>query len=147
MSKKRALLFFGILTLLILAYVAWSTRWMYLHVPVPGMTELPAEYREDAKAAIREYGLTRPNRFAWEDVAACLLRPFDVRKEVSDIHVFTKMNPELEVGVTRGRPARRFHADDHLLIFYRLEEGWRLGVFPVKRGKIEMTSSRMLEKR
>jgi hypothetical protein len=143
MSRKRALLFFATLTVLILAFTAWATRSLYLHVPVPELLEISPEYRENAKIAVREHGLTRPNKFQLRALQACLLNPFASNPDVHHLQVYTKMNEVFEVSVTRPRPRGAFWPDDEHLIFYRQEDGWRLGVFR----RSTMVSSRMLEKK
>ncbi|MCW1915657.1 hypothetical protein OJ996_18875 [Luteolibacter sp. GHJ8] len=79
MKRKRALLFFGGITLLLLGYVAWCGRSMYLSVPVPELTQLPPELREDAREIIVARGLTRPDRFDLKILGKLLANPYQTQ--------------------------------------------------------------------
>jgi hypothetical protein len=79
MKRKRALFFFGCLTLMVLAYVAWCGRSMYLSVPVPELTQLPPELREDAREIVIARGLTRPDRFDLKILGELLAKPYQTK--------------------------------------------------------------------
>ena len=133
MTRKRVFLFLGLPVLASVGFLAWMTRGFYVTVAVPEMRELPAEYREDAKALIREHALVRPNRWTMLAVTDCFKDPFDANWYPKSPLLYTKVDAAtkevLEVAVTRGRPRGTFWSDERQLVFYRQKEGWRVGVF------------------
>ena len=78
MKKKRALLLFGSLAVLVLGYIAWCARPMYLSVPVPELLELPEDVREDARSVIVKHGLSRPDSFRFREFVGLLAKPYDI---------------------------------------------------------------------
>jgi hypothetical protein len=110
MKRKRALLLFGSITLLMLGYVAWCARSMYLSVPVPELLELPEEYRADAKAIVVEHGLTGPDSFRWDDFLKRLATPYARPSN----EIFVVSHPDAVV-LYRTRPGVR---DDALPVHF-----------------------------
>lgn len=119
MKKKRALLLFGSLALLVLGYAAWCGRTFYLHVPAPEMTELPEEYRADARALIEQHGLTAPDPFERKRFLELLGQPYDSAPTPVVVGPWT--GPE-NLAVTRMR--RPFQYTTRQVVFWSTGIGW-----------------------
>jgi hypothetical protein len=124
--RRRAFLVFGSLTLLLAGYAGWCTHWMWMDARVPELLEIPAEYREDAKTAVAEQGLTRrePIRFSWKWLWLSLVNPYETPKWRPAVQVF----PEKPQGTgarvlsVRGHDRER----DAEILFHRELDGWSM---------------------
>ena len=66
MTKPRAIVLFGSLTLMITGYAAWCSRTFWMRVGPPDLSPIPESQRAAALAAVEESGLTTPDSFSWE---------------------------------------------------------------------------------
>ncbi|MCW1916287.1 hypothetical protein OJ996_22045 [Luteolibacter sp. GHJ8] len=119
MKKKRALLLFATLALLVGGYAAWCGRIFYLHVPTPEMTELPEEYRADARALIKQHGLTDPEPFETKRFLELLAQPYDSDPEPVIIGPWT--GPE---NVSASRMRVPFRYTNRQIVFWSTGIGW-----------------------
>jgi hypothetical protein len=119
MKKKRALLLFATLALLVGGYAAWCGRIFYLHVPTPEMTELPEEYRADARAFIEQHGLTAPDPFDRKLFLELLTKPYDSAPTPVAVGPWTGSE---NLAVTRMR--RPFNYTTRQIIFWSTGIGW-----------------------
>lgn len=122
MTRKRALLLFGSFATLLVGYVAWCTRSMYLGVDPPEMLELPAELRKDARSIIVARGLTRPDRFDLKVVKDLLAKPYkSAREEI----IVSRPYPGREEWHV-GRPRRSHWKDEYGVDFYQDAGVWHV---------------------
>jgi hypothetical protein len=139
MTRKRCALFLGLPLILSLGAFAWLTRNFWAAADMPELGELPAEYREEARELVREYGLLRPNRMTAAALWRCLSNPASDERKHLGPHIYAMVNEVPEVGVTRPRPRGTFWPDERQLIFYQDAQGCRVGVFEGRR-LLEMKS-------
>ena len=119
MKKKRAILLFGSLIVLLLGYTAWCGRTFYLTVPVPELLELPEQYREDAKSIVIERGLTRPDHFHPMALVRLLAKPYDSSPE----KIRVECPNSSTMWIIRSR--RSHWPDDVPMYLTRTQDGWR----------------------
>lgn len=129
MTRKRFALFLGPPLILSLGAFAWLTRDFWVTADMPELGELPAEYREEARELVREYGLLRPNRMTADSLWRCLSNPAGDERKHFGLYVYTKKNEVPEVVLTRPRPRGTFWPDERQLVFYQDATGCRVGVF------------------
>lgn len=119
MKKKRAILLFGSIAVLMLGYGAWCGRSMYLSVPLPELVELPEEVREDARSLIVAHGMTRPDPFDVSGFVRLLAQPYDSAPQ--------KWSVGIRAGssiVIYSRRRLNYRPKEHPAIFTFTRGGW-----------------------
>jgi hypothetical protein len=129
MKKKRAILLFASLFVLMLAYAAWCGRSMYLSVPAPDLSHLPPEYREDAKAVIIERGLTRPDPFKLAIFIRLLAKPYD--SNPFPVEVDSRALPS-HLMIWRPRRVRQPH--EVAVMLFPEHGGWHVSGYDLDSG-------------
>ena len=129
MKKKRALLLFGSLAALVLGYVAWCARPMYLSVPVPELLEIPEKHRADVRSLLVKHGLTGPDSFDRDAFFELLSRPYD--SEPTGIMIDGHVDGD-EGMLIAFRKRRFYHMDDPDITFLVSAGNWRVKVEDAK---------------
>ncbi len=118
MRKRRAARFFGGLTLLILAYVAWCSREMYLPVEIPSLSEVPEDALPLVLQEIEATGFGRPEKFDFETFLYRLSDPIDPHPVQS------------QISMAVGERIVGFRTDRGLVFWFRKENGGWLRMDP-----------------
>jgi len=127
MSRIRALLLFGGLTLSILGYIAWCSRTFWVLVALPDLTLIPENQRAAAEAAVEAAGLTKPDPFSRDLMLELLMKPYDTapRPVISGLYRVPNAALTGYLHVYRGR--RNVRSGEHPVIFFRRSnEQWVL---------------------
>lgn len=134
MTKLRASVLFGSLTLMIAGYTAWCSRTFWVRVDPPDFSPIPESQRAAAQAAVEEFGLTTPDPFSWKVMRELLMKPYDTAPRPVGVFIFRvpQPPPRCYLHVERGR--RNIRSTEHPVIFFTPEpdhiEEWRLLTTP-----------------
>lgn len=85
MRKGRALQFFGGLTVVVIGYVAWCSREMYLPERMPDLSDVPEDALPLVLQEISNTGLRKPVKSDFKTFLYRLSNPFDPRFEQADV--------------------------------------------------------------
>lgn len=85
MTKRRAAQFFGGLTIVIIGYVAWCSREMYLPVGMPDLGDVPADALPFVLQEIERTGFTKAEKFDFKTFLYRLSDPLDSHPVQADV--------------------------------------------------------------
>lgn len=134
MTKPRALVLFGSLTLMITGYAAWCSRTFWVRVGPPDLSPIPESQRAAALAAVEESGLTKPDPFSWEVMQELLMKPYDTAPRPLGVSIFREPQPPPRCCLHVYRARRSVRSNERPLVFFvpapdHLED-WRLLTTP-----------------
>ena len=85
MTKRRAVQFFGGLAVVMIGYVAWCSREMYLPVGMPDLSEVPTDALPLVLQEIESTGFGKPEKFDFKVFLYRLSDPIDPHPVQSDL--------------------------------------------------------------